>query len=214
MKLARFALPLLVLAGSPFAVDARCVENLNQQAPAANALHETLLALAGEWEGQIEVHEANKTSASIISVSNRLSADKDRIDSCFEGFASGELFEGFAVLRADGNELASAWADSRHDDTVKTRGKSEPAERTFDLKGHEKDERDRTVQIRQVIRVVDKDNYVHEWHATRDGKDEVVLKFTMKRLPAKDRSTASARFNDKQFLEKYRPGVVAAVQSD
>lgn len=194
-------------------MNARCVAP-NQAAPSKNSLHETFQALAGEWEGQIEVRDANKTSASIVSVSNRLAADKSRLDSCFEGFAAGELFEGFAVFRAEGNKLASAWADTRHDETLKTSGKTDPDQRAFALDGQDRDERDRSIQVRQVIRVIDKDNYVHEWHATRDGKDQVVLKLTMQRLPGKQRSTAAARFDDKQFLQKYQQNAFAAVQSD
>ncbi len=69
-------------------------------------------ALAGEWEGQIQVRSGEgKLSTAPASMSARLSADKQSVELYYEGFAFGQPVEGAMVFRFDAANTEASLRD-------------------------------------------------------------------------------------------------------
>lgn len=95
----RTTLGIIVLAGATGAAHAGPAES----GPAAidGELSPRVVAegLAGEWDGQIEVRNAEGAlSTSWVGVSARLAADGEHLELYYEGFAFGKPVEGAMVL--------------------------------------------------------------------------------------------------------------------
>jgi hypothetical protein len=218
MRTNRIALSLLVACGFGFAAPtslaalhvAEAVEMSDSK-----SLDAQLLRLAGEWEGQIQIKDANGSSASVISISTRLGKNNSKLSSCFEGFARGQLYEGFSQLRIRDGKLASTWNDSRSESVQRSQGQPEAQAEAFVLEGEFRDEAGKQQKFKQVIKFQGSDAYTHEFfNVSADGKESLTMSLSMQRLPANTKSTAAARFEDRAFLDQYRGGNAVAAAGD
>lgn len=208
MRTNRIAVSLLVACGFGFAAPTslaalRVAEAV--EVSDSKALDAKLLRLAGEWEGQIQIKDANGSSASVISISTRLGKNNAKLSSCFEGFARGELYEGFSQIRVRDGKLASSWNDSRSESVQRSQGQPVAQGDAFVLEGEFKDDSGKQQKFKQVIKFQGNDAYTHEFFSvSADGKESLTMSFSMQRLPANQKSTAAARFDDRAFLDQYR----------
>ncbi len=160
----------------------------------AMPLHEMM---RGEWDGQVQVSAAGKTSAGYASVSVR--PRDGRLVLAFEGVANKQLIEGVASMRIQDDAASGVLASSllaepahmsrRADAETGVLRLSTPA----DAKG----------RVEQVFRMADANTLrieIDRVHA--DGRRERIAHLDMTRLPAGEVATAAAMLRDD---EKMRP---------
>lgn len=159
-----------------------------QKAGAVGAPHGQLSDFVGEWDAKVS-HWMDPSAPPQTSVgieSTTLKYGGRFAESRFTGTYAGAPFEGVSVMGYDNvrGKYTSTWHDSMSTGIVVSMGDYDPATRTYTLRGTMADpmKPSELTPIRQVIRIVDENHHVFEWHETHGGKElkTMQIKYTRK----------------------------------
>lgn len=93
----------------------------------------------------------------------------------FKSQFMGQPFEGVSLTSYDNvtGKYVGSWVDSMATGQYMSEGDFDPATNTYTFHSdmHDPMKPGTKTHIRQVIRIVDKDHHVMEWHETHDGKE-------------------------------------------
>jgi len=182
---------------------------------AAFAGADLLHRLAGEWEGQVQVRGADgMTSASIISASNRLEDNNQRLASCLTGMAFAKPFDGAAVIRVSGSDLSSSWADSINTGAINAVAHADQCEAdSATFSGRVSRGADAST-IEQSLTMTSENSFVLELNSVSDsGRRMLVVRLDMSRLPSGKVAAAGEKFKDAPLLARLRAGTPSAQAS-
>src|SRR5687768_6066564 len=88
----------------------------------------------------------------------------------------GQPFTGVAMTSYDNvtGKYIGSWIDSMSTGQFMAEGDYDPATKSYTFRGEMADpmKAGAKIPVREVIRIVDKDNHVMEWYETRDGKEQ------------------------------------------
>ena len=97
----------------------------------------------------------------------------------------GQPFAGIAMTSYDNvkGKYVGSWIDSMATGQFMAEGDYDPATKTYTFHGEMADpmKAGTKTPVREVIRIVDKDNHVMEWYETRDGKEHKSMEITYTR---------------------------------
>jgi len=97
----------------------------------------------------------------------------------------GQPFTGIAMTSYDNvkGKYVGSWIDSVSTGQFMAEGDYDPATSTYTFRGEMADpmKAGAKTQVREVIRIVDKDNHVMEWYEMHDGKERKSMEITYTR---------------------------------
>ncbi len=164
--------------GSPAATpEQQAMMDAWQKAGAVGAPHGQLADLVGEWNAKVTywMDPAAPPQTSVGTESTTLKFGGRFVESKFTGTYAGAPFEGTSVMGYDNvrGKYTSTWHDSMSTGIFTSMGDYDPATRTYTLRGTLADPMKpaELTPIRQVIRIVDANNHVFEWHETHAGQE-------------------------------------------
>ncbi|MCC7389321.1 MAG: hypothetical protein IT431_11180 [Phycisphaerales bacterium] len=172
-------------------------------------------ALAGEWEGQIQVRSVEgKLSTAPASMSARLSADKQSVELYYEGFAFGQPVEGAMVFHFDSANTEA----SLRDDAVNLQAtcRPQPGDDASEDAYQMSCERESPGEFRVVFSRLDQ----RAWniaYQSREGQGEweEMLSLQLDRLGSGQRSAAADGFDRSPLLGALRTdSAVASVETE
>lgn len=148
-----------------------------QKAGAVGAPHGQLSDFVGEWDAKVThwMDPSAPPQTSVGTESSTLKFGGRFVESRFNGTYAGAPFEGVSVTGYDNvrGKYTSTWHDSMGTGIFMSMGDYDPATRTYTLRGTMADpmKPKELTPIRQVIRIVDADHHVFEWHEAHGGKE-------------------------------------------
>lgn len=103
----------------------------------------------------------------------------------FSSRSMGQPFTGVAMTSYDNvtGKYIGSWIDSVSTGQFMAEGDYDPATKSYTFRGEMADpmKAGAKIPVREVIRIVDKDNRVMEWYETRDGKEQKTLEIVYTR---------------------------------
>jgi len=164
-------------AAPAMTADQQAMMDAWQKAGTVGAPHGQLSGFVGEWNARV-THWMDPSAPPQTSVGNESSALKYGgrfVESKFSGTYAGAPFEGVSVMGYDNvrGKYTSTWHDSMGTGIFMSMGDYDPSTRTYTLRGTMADPMKpaELTPIRQVVRVVDDNHHVFEWHETHGGKE-------------------------------------------
>lgn len=98
----------------------------------------------------------------------------------------GQPFTGVAMTSYDNvtGKYIGSWIDSMSTGQFMAEGDYDPATKSYTFRGEMADpmKAGAKIPVREVIRIVDKDNHVMEWYETRDGKEQKTMEIVYTRV--------------------------------
>ncbi len=141
------------------------------------AQHEQMAGMVGEWHAKVSqwMDPAAPVQTSTGTQVSTSMYDGKFVQSKFSGTSQGQPFEGTSLMGYDNvrGKYTNTWHDSMGTGIFMAMGDYDPATKTYTLRGTMADPMKPTelMPVREVIRVVDDNNHVFEWHETHGGKE-------------------------------------------
>jgi hypothetical protein len=174
---------------SPPKLDPKMAEMMKKMEAAGTpgAAHEVLKSLAGEWKAEVTNWMAPGAPATVTQgkAKNTWILGGRFIQGEFEGEFAGKPFHGLSLMGYDNTKqrYESVWIDDAGTALVTAEGTASDAGRVITLEGKYDcpmtGQKDRP--MKQVYRIVSRDQHVFEMHDPTKGKDSKTMEITYTR---------------------------------
>lgn len=175
---------------------------VNAQPLNAQPLNAMFSKFTGEWEGQQSfTNWSGDSSASFISMSNRIEQNNTVFSTTVDGMAFGKVFEAAGRYTGSG----SAWYDSVANSTVRFSSPTEGSN-SLTFSGQFTDTSGKTWKVEQVWTLKDANSFTAEFFRTGDNNTrESFATFDMTRMAKGQRSSAFGNFSNAKLWSNLKP---------